>query len=175
MARRVTLETVETPSATIDMTPVLTQGEQTYVNKVKEFEARVSGKPSKKSRASQKTKTVKAKPKQAKQPMNRNNPSSQKTKTVKAKPKQAKQPINRTFHLSNVMKGRKGVAIHKGTTLWSLVRHLPWTKTPMLNLLTTRVKLLDGHLNKRTTLLSLLKNLPESKLPLLDIIGNKKV
>ena len=70
------------------------------------------------------------------------------------------------------MKGRKGVAIHKGTTLQSLVRHLPWSKTPML---TTRVKLLDGHLNKRTTLLSLLKNVPESKLPLLDMIGNKKV
>ena len=151
MARRVALETVETPSATIDMTPVLTQGEQTYVNKVKELEARFSGKPSKKSRA------------------------SQKTKTVKAKSKQAKQPMNHAFHLSNVMKGRKGVVIHKGTTLWSLVRQFPWTKTPMLNLLTTRVKLLDGHLNKRTTLLSLLKNLPESKLPLLDMIGNKKV
>ena len=55
MARRVALETVETPSATMDMTPVLTQGEQTYMNKVKELEVRFSGKPSKKSRASQKT------------------------------------------------------------------------------------------------------------------------
>ena len=151
MARRVALEKVETPSATIDMTPVLTQGEQTYVNKVKELEARFSGKPSKKSRA------------------------SQKTKTVKAKPKQPKKPMNRAFRLSNVMKGRKGVTIHKGTTLRSLVRHLPWSKTPLLNLLTTRVKLLDGHLNKRTMLLSFLKNVPESKLPLLDMIGNKKV
>ena len=154
MSRRVALTTLTaapTAQPILDMQPVLTKGEQTYIDKVKELEARFSGKPSKKS------------------------PASQKTKTVKVKSKQAKQPMNRAFHLSNVMKGRKGVVIHKGTTLWSLVRQLPWTKTPMLNLLTTRVKLLDGHLNKRTTLLSLLKNLPESKLPLLDMIGNKKL
>ena len=126
-----TLTAAPTAQPILDIEPTLTQGEQTYIDNVKELEARFSGKPSKKSHA------------------------SQKTKTVKAKSKQAKQPMHRAFHLSNVMKGRKGVVIHKGTTLWSLVRQLPWTKTPMLNLLTTRVKLLDGHLNKRTTLLSL--------------------
>ena len=152
MSRRVALTTVAAAPATevpfLDASPVLTQGKQTYIDKVKELEARF------------KPKTKRSK--------------SKKKKTNKRK-KKVCSPKKRAFNLSDIIKGRQGVVVRKGTTLRSLVRHVGWGKTPRLQFL-PHVKLVDGqYLNKRTTLLSLVKHIPMSRQPLIDLIGNKSV
>ena len=144
MSRHVALQSVDalsTPAA--PMQPTLTQGEQTFIDKVKELEARFT-KPSKRTGKTKKVKTTRTGPKK------------------------------RAFNLSDIVKGRGGLALKPSTTLKNLLRHMPLGKTPLLKIL-KQDKLIDGRLNKRTTLLSLVRQLPMSKKPLVDIIGNKSL
>ena len=165
MSRRAVLTTVTAPvpvesvfQSTMD-TPVLTQGEQTYIDKVKELEERYA-KPNKKKKK-RKTKSK--------------NRTSVKTITKKKK-KQVKSPRKKAFKLSQVIKGRHGVPITKATTLRSLIRHVWWGRKSLMELLQPNVKLVDGQfLNKRTTLSSLMKQIPMSKVPLVDVVSNKIV
>ena len=143
MSRRVALQSVaplQTP--VIDDTmlaPTLTQGEQSFIDKVKDLEARFT------------------------------QPSATTKKTKKTTPKR------RAFQPSDIVKGRGGVALKRGTTLKTLLTHMPLGKTPLLQML-AQDKLVNGtSLNKRTTLTSLVRQLPLSKKPLLDILGNKSL
>ena len=158
MSRRAVLTTVTAPvpvdpvfQQTLDAEthPVLTQGEQTYVAKVKELEERYA-------------KTSK------------NNKKKKKNKRTTLK--QVKSPRKKAFKLSQVIKGRHGVPITKATTLKSLIRQVGWGRKTLMELLNKRVRLVDGQfLNKRTTLLSLVRSMPMSKVPLVDVISNKIV
>ena len=154
MARRATLTSVppeETTTTPIEdvfkapSAPHFTLGEQRYVNKVKELEARYD----KKGRQRQKKKEKKNK----------------KRKRVMKK---------RAFDPSRVIKGHGGVPVKKSTTLRSLLRGVWWIKKPLLTLLNKRVRLVnDQFLNKRTTLLSLVRSMPLAKKPLVDLFVNK--
>ena len=80
----------------------------------------------------------------------------------------------RAFDPSAIIKGRGGIPVKKNTTFRSLIRGVWWGRKPLLELLRTSVKLMDGQfLNKRTTLLSLMRNIPMAKKPLVDVIVNK--
>ena len=95
---------------------------------------------------------------------------NQKRKTKKV----AKTPKKRAFDPSAIIKGRGGIPVKKNTTFRSLIRGVWWGRKPLLELLRTSVKLMDGQfLNKRTTLLSLMRNIPMAKKPLVDVIVNK--
>ena len=95
-------------------------------------------------------------------------PTSSKT------PKKEKGRKKRAFNTSDIIKGQRGIPVKKNTTLRSLVRGVWWGRKPLLELLRTSVKLVDGpFLNKRTTLLSLMRNMPMAKKPLVDVIVNK--
>ena len=95
---------------------------------------------------------------------------NQKRKTKKG----AKTPKKRAFDPSAIIKGRGGIPVKKNTTFRSLIRGVWWGRKPLLELLRTSVKLMDGQfLNKRTTLLSLMRNIPMAKKPLVDVIVNK--
>ena len=163
MSRRTVLTSVASPVAT-DVVfqpspPVLTQGEQTYIDKVKELEERYAKKP--------KNKTTKKK---------RTTPKHSVKRVTKKKKKEVKSPRKKAFKLSQVIKGRHGIPITKATTLRSLMRHVRWGRKTLMELLQPNVKLVDGQfLNKRTTLSSLLKQIPMSKLPLVDVVSNKIV
>ena len=153
MARRATLTSVtpETSDAVFQETsvPDFTQGEQRFIDKVKELEARFD-KSGRKG-----TKTRKHKPKRK---------QTRKTTT----------PKKRAFEPSSVIKGHGGVTVKKSTTLRSLLRGVWWIKKPLLELLNKRVRLVnDQFLNKRTTLLSLVRSMPLAKKPLVDLIVNK--
>ena len=101
-------------------------------------------------------------------PMSRQN---QKKETKKGRKNVAKK---RAFDPSDIIKGRGGIPVKKSTTLRSLIRGVWWGRKPLLELLRTSVKLVDGpFLNKRTTLLSLMRNIPMAKKPLVDVIVNK--
>ena len=99
-------------------------------------------------------------------------PTSRKTqKKEKGRKKVTKK---RAFDPSDIIKGRGGIPVKKSTTLRSLVRGVWWGRKPLLELLRTSVRLMDGQfLNKRTTLLSLMRNIPMAKKPLVDVIVNK--
>ena len=100
--------------------------------------------------------------------------SRQNQKKEKGRKKVAKSPKKRTFTTSDIIKGQRGIPVKKNTTLRSLVRGVSWGRKPLLELLRTSVKLMDGQfLNKRTTLLSLLRNMPMAKKPLVDVNVNK--
>ena len=100
--------------------------------------------------------------------------SRQNQKKEKGRKKVAKSPKKRAFTTSDIIKGQRGIPVKKNTTLRSLVRGVWWGRKPLLELLRTSVKLMDGQfLNKRTTLLSLLRNMPMAKKPLVDVIVNK--
>ena len=97
--------------------------------------------------------------------------SRQNQKTKKGRKKVAKK---RAFDPSAIIKGRGGIPVKKNTTFRSLIRGVWWGRKPLLELLRTSVKLMDGQfLNKRTTLLSLMRNIPMAKKPLVDVIVNK--
>ena len=122
------------------------QGEQSYIDKVKEerFARPTSKKTKKEVKKGRKTKKV-----------------SQSLK-------------KRAFDPSDIIKGRPGIPVKKSTTLRSLVRSVWWGRKPLLELLRKSVRLMDGQfLNKRTTLLSLMRNVPMAKKPLVDVIVNK--
>ena len=147
MSRRATLTTAA--PATVDPVfqttlPDFTQGEQTYIDKVKELEDRFTKpKTGKKQRKVTKRKIV---------------------KTLK----------KRAFNPSDIIKGSSGVPVKKNTTLRSLIRGVWWGRKPLLTLLGKHIRLVDGQFfNKRTTLLSLMRNLPKAKKPLVDVIVNK--
>ena len=90
------------------------------------------------------------------------------------KRKTKKTPKKRAFDPSAIIKGRGGIPVKKNTTFRSLIRGVWWGRKPLLELLRTSVKLMDGQfLNKRTTLLSLMRNIPMAKKPLVDVIVNK--
>ena len=157
MSRRAVLTTVTDPVATDTVfqptldTSVLTQGEQTYIDKVKELEERYA-KPNKKKKRKTKSK-----------------------KSVKNLTK-SKRPRKKAFQLSQVIKGRHGIPITKATTFKSLIRHVRWGKKPLLELLNKRVRLVEDHfLNKRTSLLSLVRSIPMAKVPLVDVIVSNKL
>ncbi len=100
--------------------------------------------------------------------------SRQNQKKEKGRKKVVKSPKKRAFNTSDIIKGQRGIPVKKNTTLKSLVRGVWWGRKPLLELLRTSVKLMDGQfLNKRTTLLSLLRNMPMAKKPLVDMIVNK--
>ena len=95
-------------------------------------------------------------------------------KKEKGRKKVAKSPKKRAFTTSDIIKGQRGIPMKKNTTLRSLLRGVWWGRKPLLELLRTSVKLMDGQfLNKRTTLLSLMRNIPMAKKPLVDVIVNK--
>ena len=97
--------------------------------------------------------------------------SRQNKETTKRRNKVAKK---RAFDPSAIIKGRGGIPVKKNTTFRSLIRGVWWGRKPLLELLRTSVKLMDGQfLNKRTTLLSLMRNIPMAKKPLVDVIVNK--
>ena len=97
--------------------------------------------------------------------------SRQNKETTKRRKKVAKK---RAFDPSAIIKGRGGIPVKKNTTFRSLIRGVWWGRKPLLELLRTSVKLMDGQfLNKRTTLLSLMRNIPMAKKPLVDVIVNK--
>ena len=157
MSRRAVLTTVaapieaDPPSSFLSETPVFTQGEQTYIDKIKELEERFT-----KPKRSRKTKT--------------------KTKAKTKQRKRVKSPRKKAFKLSQIIKGRHGIPITKAMTLRSLIRHVSWGRKSLMELLQPNVKLVDGQfLNKRTTLSSLLKNIPMSKLPLVDVVVSNKI
>ena len=100
--------------------------------------------------------------------------SRQNQKKEKGRKKVAKSPKKRAFTTSDIMKGQRGIPVKKNTTLRSLIRGVWWGRKPLLELLRTSVKLMDGQfLNKRTTLLSLVRSMPMAKKPLVDVIVNK--
>ena len=161
MSRRAVLTTVTAPvdedpifpQSSLSETPVFTQGEQTYIDKVKELEERFT-KPKKKRVATKPKKSIK-------------------TRETR---KMVKSPRKKAFKLSEVIKGRHGVPITKATTLRSLIRNVWWGRKSLMEMLQPNMKLVDGQfLNKRTTLWSLLKQIPMSKLPLVDVVSNKIV
>ena len=157
MSRRAVLTTVATPTEVDPLfqpsdvsDPVLTQGEQRYIDKVKELEERYT-KPKKRTKRNKSVKKV----------------TKRKKKSV---------PKKKAFQLSQVIKGRHGVPITKATTLRSLMRHVKWGKKPLMELLNNRVRLVDDQfLNKRTTLLSLVRSMPMAKKPLVDVIVANKI
>ena len=161
MSRRAVLPTVAAPETVIEdpvfrpstATPVLTQGEQTYIDKVKELEERYT-----KPKRRRKTKTS----------------ASKIVKPSKRERKVAKSPRKKAFKSSQVIKGRHGVPITFATTLKSLVGKVWWGRKSLMELLNKRVRLVnDQFLNKRTTLLSLVRSMPMAKKPLVDVIVNK--
>ena len=166
MSRRAVLTTVtapvvETPlfpQPTATETPVFTQGEQTYIDKVKELEERFT------------------KPKKTKKTKKRGVTKPKKSGKTRDTRKGARSPRKKAFKLSEVIKGRHGIPITKATTLRSLIRHVWWGRKSLMELLQPDVKLVDGQfLNKRTTLSSLLKHIPLSKRPLVDVVSNNKI
>ena len=98
-------------------------------------------------------------------------PKKERRREKKGRKKVAKK---RAFDPSAIIKGRGGIPVKKNTTFRSLIRGVWWGRKPLLELLRTSVKLMDGQfLNKRTTLLSLMRNIPMAKKPLVDVIVNK--
>ena len=98
-------------------------------------------------------------------------PKKERRRETKGRKKVAKK---RAFDPSAIIKGRGGIPVKKNTTFRSLLRGVWWGRKPLLELLKTSVKLMDGQfLNKRTTLLSLMRNIPMAKKPLVDVIVNK--
>ena len=178
MARRVGLTTVisrfppQEDLAPPPTTPTLslgpddfTEGEETRsINKVKDSEARYGEKTKQQpSPKTMKTKKKKLRPK-----------TTRRTKKNKSKPS-FKSPRKKALVLAQVIKGHKGVAVSKSTTLRSLIRKVWWAKKPLLELLRTSFRLAgDGDfLNKKTTLLSLMRHVPFAKQPLVNLLGNK--
>ena len=166
MTRRATLTSVTpaTASEAIDLVfrdtqlPEFTQGEQTYIDKVKELEERFAKPASRKGRKT----TPKGRRK------------SNKKMTKKKKKTKTGGPKRRAFEPSAIIKGHGGVPVKKNTTLRSLLRGLWWGRKPLLEFLNKGVRLVNGpFLNKRTTLLSLMRNIPMAKKPLVDVIVNK--
>ena len=184
MARRVGLTTVISrfspqegfappPSTpTTSLVPDFTDGEQTSINKVKESEARYGEKTKKQQQQQQQSpKTMKTKKKKMLKPK-----TTMRTKKNKSKPSTiVKSPRKKALALAQVIKGHKGVAVSKSTTLRNLIRKVWWAKKPLLELLRTSFRLVgDGDfLNKKTTLLSLMRNVPFAKQPLVNLLGNK--
>ena len=157
MPRRVALTTAAAaatpateslPDGTAGETDV--QGEQTYIDKVKEVEERFTRPTSRKTKPKKEAK------------------KGRKTKNATRSLKK------RAFDPSDIIKGKRGIPVKKSTTLRSLVRSVWWGRKPLLELLRKSVRLMDGQfLNKRTTLLSLMRNVPFAKRPLVDVIVNK--
>ena len=101
-------------------------------------------------------------------------PTSRQNQKERRREKKKKVAEKRAFDPSAIIKGRGGIPVKKNTTFRSLVRGVWWGRKPLLELLRTSVKLMDGQfLNKRTTLLSLMRNIPMAKKPLVDVIVNK--
>ena len=101
---------------------------------------------------------------------------NQKERRREKKKKKGRKKVaeKRVFDPSAIINGRGGIPVKKNTTFRSLIRGVWWGRKPLLELLRTSVKLMDGHfLNKRTTLLSLMRNIPMAKKPLVDVIVNK--
>ena len=182
MARRVGLTTVISrfppqegfappPSTpTTSLVPDFTDGEQTSINKVKESEAGYGEKTKKQQQQQQQSpKTMKTRKKKMLKPK-----TVVTTKKNKSTPS-FKSPRKKALALAQVIKGHKGVAVSKSTTLRSLIRKVWWAKKPLLELLRTSFRLVgDGDfLNKKTTLLSLMRNVPFAKQPLVNLLGNK--
>ena len=101
-------------------------------------------------------------------------PKKERRREKKKKKGRKKVAKKRAFDPSAIIKGRGGIPVKKNTTFRSLIRGVWWGRKPLLELLRTSVKLMDGQfLNKRTTLLSLMRNIPMAKKPLVDVIVNK--
>ena len=101
-------------------------------------------------------------------------PKKERRREKKKKKRRKKVAKKRAFDPSAIIKGRGGIPVKKNTTFRSLIRGVWWGRKPLLELLRTSVKLMDGQfLNKRTTLLSLMRNIPMAKKPLVDVIVNK--
>ena len=99
---------------------------------------------------------------------------TKKPTTQRKEKRRKKVAKKRAFDPSAIIKGRGGIPVKKNTTFRSLLRGVWWGRKPLLELLKTSVKLMDGQfLNKRTTLLSLMRNIPMAKKPLVDVIVNK--
>ena len=100
--------------------------------------------------------------------------SRQNQKERRREKKKKKKKGRKKVAESAIIKGRGGIPVKKNTTFRSLIRGVWWGRKPLLELLRTSVKLMDGQfLNKRTTLLSLMRNIPMAKKPLVDVIVNK--
>ena len=109
-------------------------------------------------------------------PTSRQNQKERRREKKKKKKKKGRKKVaeKRVFDPSAIIKGRGGIPVKKNTTFRSLIRGVWWGRKPLLELLRTSVKLMDGQfLNKRTTLLSLMRNIPMAKKPLVDVIVNK--
>ena len=170
MARRVGLTTVISrfppqegfappPSTpTTSLGPDFTDGELTSINKVKDLEARYGEKTKQQQQPSPKTMKTKKKKKMLKPK------TTVTTKKNKSKPS-FKSPRKKALALAQVIKGHKGVAVSKSTTLRSLIRKVWWASFRLVG---------DGDfLNKKTMLLSLMRNVPFAKQPLVNLLGNK--
>ena len=122
MSRRATLTPVAQPdpidpvfkAETSSPTPILTEGEQTYIDKVKELEARYSRK--------NKRQPLKKKRKSKKQPK-------------VARQREVKEPKKKAFRHSDVIKGHGGIMPTWSTALHSLLKSIWCMKKPLLKIL----------------------------------------